>query len=78
MNDSTIINKNFTASLFPKNIGKIFEDFGEVAIDSMITDGVLKDIPIIGTILNPERTAFDQETVAFFKKPGGYFYRRQK
>jgi hypothetical protein len=56
MNDSTIINKNFTASLFPKNIGKIFEDFGEVAIDSMMTEGVLKDIPIIGTILNLAKT----------------------
>lgn len=56
MNDSIIINKNFIASLFPKDIGKILEDFGEVAIDSMMKDGVLKDIPIIGTILNLAKT----------------------
>lgn len=43
--------KPFESSLFDKNIKDIGIDMFEVGIDSLLQEGPLKDIPIVGTVV---------------------------
>ena len=42
----------FETSLFETSISEIGIEFAELGIDSILQDGLLKDIPIVGTIVN--------------------------
>lgn len=35
-----------------ENSMDLLEDFGELAIDSLMNGGLLKDIPILGSVIN--------------------------
>lgn len=47
----------FEDSLFGTSIADVGIDFAELGIDSILSDGVLKDIPIVGTIVGVGKLA---------------------
>jgi len=52
-----------------KNIGY---DLSEVALDSIMSEGLLKDLPIVGTLLNLGKTAISIRDYLFQKKIIGF------
>lgn len=51
MNDELQIIPSFKDSLFDYNAKGILKDIAEISIDSIIQDGLLKDIPIVSTLV---------------------------
>ena len=65
----------FGTSLFDTSIADIGLDFLELGIDSVLQDGLLKDIPIVGTIVGVGKFAQNvhdrnllRQTLAFIKE----------
>lgn len=65
----------FETSLFETSISEIGIEFAELGIDSILQDGLLKDIPIVGTIVNVGKFAqniYDRnllrQTLSFIKE----------
>lgn len=65
----------FETSLFETSILEIGIEFAELGIDSILQDGLLKDIPIVGTIVNVGKFAqniYDRnllrQTLSFIKE----------
>ncbi|HEY5995353.1 MAG TPA: hypothetical protein VIU46_12235, partial [Gallionellaceae bacterium] len=50
------------------NTADLVSNLGEVALDSFLTDGVLKDIPVIGTALTLHKAGNDIAAYFFAKK----------
>lgn len=46
------INESLEKSIKSDELSNIASDIGEIILDSTLEDGILKDIPIIGTIIN--------------------------
>lgn len=51
MNNETQIIPSFKDSLFDDNAKEILKDVAELGIDSVMEDGITKDIPIVGTLV---------------------------
>ena len=47
----------FEDSLFGTSIADVGIEFAELGIDSILSDGILKDIPIVGTIVGVGKLA---------------------
>lgn len=47
----------FESSLFETSIADVGVEFAELGIDSILSDGILKDIPIVGTIVGVGKLA---------------------
>ncbi len=65
----------FEISLFETSISEIGIEFAELGIDSILQDGLLKDIPIVGKIVNVGKFAqniYDRnllrQTLSFIKE----------
>ncbi len=50
--DMNILNKALHDSIISEEATSIAKDFSEVALDSILKDGLLKEIPIIGTLIS--------------------------
>ncbi|HFK5586175.1 hypothetical protein CMU71_05800 [Elizabethkingia anophelis] len=62
------INKSFEESIKSTELYNIASDIGEALIDSTLEDGILKDIPIIGTIINLGKGYLSIQDRIFSKK----------
>ena len=65
----------FESSLFETSITDVGIEFAELGIDSILSDGVLKDIPIVGTIVGVGKLAHNvhdrnllRQTLTFIKE----------
>ena len=65
----------FESSLFETSITDLGIEFAELGIDSILSDGVLKDIPIVGTIVGVGKLAHNvhdrnllRQTLTFIKE----------
>lgn len=47
---------SFAESLFNSSLSELLKDYTEIGIDSVLEDGVLKEVPIVRTILNLTKT----------------------
>lgn len=45
------LSKDFKESILSSEAANLAQDYSEIALDSILKDGVLKDLPIIGTVL---------------------------
>ena len=50
------------------DLNSVSEDFAEIAIDSLLKDGFLKDIPVINTILSIYKTGISVKDLLFMRK----------
>src|SRR3954468_14058329 len=64
---------NILNAIKSKEIAEITKDFTEVAIDQMLEDGILKDIPFIGTIYNIYNLSQNVSNAFFTKKISKFF-----
>ena len=68
MDEIKQIDKSLSETIRNSDLKGISEDFAEIAIDSMLNEGVLKDIPIVGTILKIGKTFTTVKDQLFLKK----------
>ncbi|TDF34551.1 hypothetical protein EYS14_24180 [Alteromonadaceae bacterium M269] len=61
-------NKKLLKSVLGTNASSLANSLGEFAIDQCITDAVLKDIPIVGTVLALYKAGNDAQAYLFAKK----------
>ena len=57
-----------STTLTTKGFGGLAKDYGELAIDSVLNDGVLKDIPILGTLINLYKSGANVKEYLFSRK----------
>lgn len=62
------LQKSFDETIKKTNLTKITTDLGEIGLDSILEDGVLKDIPILGTIVNIGKSSLNIKDRLFTKK----------
>ena len=62
------VEKRLIKSLTTTRASEISSLLGEVALDQILTDGILKDIPIIGSAISLLRTGNDIQAYLFTKK----------
>lgn len=62
------IQNSFNATLINSNLEDLGIDISELAIDSVLQDGLLKDIPIVGTIINLSKFGANIHDRLFLKK----------
>lgn len=62
------LQKSFDDTIKRTNLTKITTDLGEIGLDSILEDGVLKDIPILGTIVNIGKSSLNIKDRLFTKK----------
>ena len=58
-------------SLAKSGLTSVATDWGEVAIDSVLNDGVAKDIPILGSLVNLYKSGVNIKEHIFYKKIEG-------
>jgi hypothetical protein len=46
------LSHDFKESILSQEVTDLAKDYSEIALDSILTDGIIKDIPIIGSIAN--------------------------
>jgi|TARA_B110000902_G_C14057496_1_gene494151 hypothetical protein len=74
MNNNKNIETDLIESIASSDLKMIGSDIGEIAIDSLLNDGVLKDIPVIGTIVNLYSTGVTISGKIFEKKILKFLY----
>lgn len=62
------IQKTFDSTIKDANIGGIIVDISEISIDSLLDEGVLKDVPVIRTIVALAKTGINIQDKLFLKK----------
>ena len=62
------IDVSLTDTIRNSDLQKVTTDLAELVLDSMLDDGVLKDIPIVGSILSLSKTALNIKDALFLKK----------
>jgi hypothetical protein len=62
------IQNSFNITLTDSNLENLGIDISELAIDSVLQDGLLKDIPIVGTIINLSKFGANIHDRLFLKK----------
>jgi len=67
-NNMTEIEKSLEATIETSDLESINENFAEIAIDSILEDGTLKDLPIVGTIVGLSKFGFKLRENIFLKK----------
>lgn len=68
------IRKSLIESIKSEEIKNISSDIGEVIIDSTLEDGILKDIPIIGTLININKGRLSIQDRIFSRKILSFLY----
>ena len=68
MNKLKNLSDSFDETLKDSNLAEINADLYEVLIDSFLKDGIVKDIPIIGTILKLSKFSMSLKEHLFLKK----------
>jgi len=68
MDEIKQIDKSLSETLRNSDLKGISEDFAEIAIDAMLNEGVLKEIPILSTILKIGKTFTTVKDQLFLKK----------
>lgn len=68
MNDIKALSHSFDTTIKNSNLKNITIDLTEAITDSVLKDGLLKEIPIIGTILNLSKLSLDIKDQLFMKK----------
>lgn len=66
--DQDNIQNSFNTTLIDSNLSDLGIDISELAIDSVLNDGLLKDIPIVGTIVSLTRFSANIHDRLFLKK----------
>lgn len=62
------IQDSFELTLTDSNLGNLGIDIAEIAIDSVLKDGLLKELPIIGTLTNLSKLGANIHDKLFLKK----------
>lgn len=62
------IQNSFNTTLIDSNLENLGIDISELSIDSVLQDGLLKDIPIVGTIINLSKFGANIHDRLFLKK----------
>jgi len=62
-------------SIYSPKLTEVAKDIGEVALDSLLDDGILKDLPIIGTIVSVFNGAMDIRDRIFIAKIARFLFR---
>ncbi|MDZ7740301.1 MAG: hypothetical protein U5Q03_00655 [Bacteroidota bacterium] len=62
------IESSLTETIRTSDLQKVSVDLAEILVDSMINDGVFKDIPILGSIVGLGKTASTIKDTLFLKK----------
>ncbi|MDG3581008.1 hypothetical protein [Galbibacter pacificus] len=62
------IDKSLTKTVKTSDLQNVSTDLTEVILDSMLDDGILKDIPILGSIVGMGKTASTIKDALFLKK----------
>jgi hypothetical protein len=62
------IQNSFNTTLIDSNLENLGIDISELAIDSVLQDGLLRDIPIVGTIINLSKFGANVHDRLFLKK----------
>jgi hypothetical protein len=62
------IQNSFNTTLVDSNLENLGIDISELALDSVLKDGLLKDIPIVGTIVNFVKLGVNIHDRLFLKK----------
>lgn len=60
--------KLLTEAIKDENVHGLLVELGEVAIDATIMDGIMKDVPLLGSILGITKTALSIKDKLFCKK----------
>jgi hypothetical protein len=68
MNDINKLSNSLEKTLKDSDLHSFTEGVGEVALDSLLEEGVLKDLPIIGMISGLTKTALNIQDQLFLKK----------
>ena len=63
--------ENDKKSLAISSLTSVAADWGEVVIDSVLNDGVVKDIPILGSLINLYKSGVNIKEHIFYKKIEG-------
>ncbi|MBL8091832.1 MAG: hypothetical protein JNJ43_15960 [Anaerolineales bacterium] len=56
MNENESIGNSLIETIISSNVPDVASDLGEIALDSMLKDGTLRDVPVIGTLLGVAKT----------------------
>lgn len=67
-NDQKKLSDSLTKTISSSELGKVGEDITEVAIDSILQEGILKEIPIIGTLTGLWKTGVAVKDYLFLTK----------
>lgn len=59
---------SFVATLKDANLQNLAIDIGELSLDSLMKDGILRDIPIVGTVISLTRLGANIQDKLFLKK----------
>lgn len=65
---SNEIGKSLKETILKSELPELINDLGEIGIDSLLTDGVLKDIPVLGSVLAIGKTYGNVRDYLFTKK----------
>lgn len=68
MNEIKKLSKSFDETLKNTDLQNVTVNIAETFTDSVLNDGILKDIPIIGTVVGLTKTAFSINDRIFIKK----------
>lgn len=66
------INKEIFSTVTSKEVAEIVIDFGEMGVDALLDDGLLKDIPILGTVLKSKDVIANVRDRILMKKLGAF------
>ncbi len=55
-------------TIISPELGGVMADFGEIVLDSVMKDGILKDLPVIGTIVGISKAAISMRDKIFVEK----------
>jgi len=62
------IQDSFDLTLKNSNLQNIVSDFAELSVDSILQEGILKDIPIVSTLISLTKVGISINDKIFFKK----------
>jgi len=66
--DYSKLNKSVNASLKSNSLHEILKEIGEIGIDNLLDDGLLKDIPVISTMIGFAKTGLNFQNKILAKK----------
>lgn len=72
---SNSLQDRIVESIYSPKLIEVGKDIAEVALDSLLDDGILKDLPIIGTIVSVYNGAMDIRDRIFIAKIARFLFR---